>query len=246
MIVAHDVSFSYNGTAAVSEVSISTEPGEFLAIVGANGAGKTTFIKLLAGIYRPDAGSIDVDGIVGFCPEDAKAGLFAESVADEVAFFPRNRGLDVRDRAESAMETMDVLRFRDRDPHSLSVGEQRRVAIASVLSGDPDVVVLDEPTGGLARKDERRLGHLLGSLGCTIVVSTHQTDFAYEFADRIAVMHRGRLRRVGEPVEILTDDELLAEVAVRVPGLVEWARRQGFDRPPADFDEAIEMARRKR
>lgn len=223
MIEIRDVHHAYDGIAVLGGISLSVDDGETVAVMGSNSVGKTTFLKLLAGLDDPDAGSVDVDGVVGFAPEDLEVALFAETVAEEVAFFPRERGLDAESHAERAMEAMDVSRFRERYPRSLSVGEQRRVAIASVLSGDPAVMALDEPTAGQGRADEGQLGSLLAGLDTTVVFSTHEADFAYEFADRVAVLDSGALRRVGTPGDVLPDESIVQAAGIRQPGLVRWA-----------------------
>lgn len=246
MIEIRDAERVRDGTTVLGPVSLSVDDGETVALVGANGAGKTTLLKLLAGLDEPDAGSVDANGVVGFAPENPEAALFAETVAEEVAFFPRQRGLDAEARAERAMAAMDVRRFRERDPQSLSVGEQRRVAVASVLAGDPAVVALDEPTAGLDRAGERQLGERLADLDTTVVLSTHATDFAYEFANRVAVLADGRLRRVGTPADVLTDESLLDAAGIRQPGVVRWARRRGYDRLPDGFEDAVAAARERR
>lgn len=245
MIRTAGLAFEYDDGRVLRDVSLTVRDGETMALMGANGTGKTTLLKLLAGLREPDAGTIECDGTIGFAPEDPTAGLFAETVADEVAFFPRNRGLDARARAESAMREMNVYAFRDRDPYTLSVGEQRRVSIASILAGDPDVVALDEPTLGLDRGGERDLGDRLGRVDATVVFSTHAADFAYAVADRAAVLVDGTIRRTGPVRSILEDEDLLGEAGIRIPGMVTWARTAGVERPPANVDEAVELRRRR-
>lgn len=245
MIDVRGVRFAYDGRPAVVDASFAVDAGEILAVMGANGAGKTTLLKLLAGLRQPDAGRIDrpPDAPVGFAPEDPKAGLFAPTVYEEVAFFPRNRGLDVDDRTDAAMAAMAVGHLADRSPVSLSVGEQRRVSIAAVLAGDPAVIALDEPTAGLDRAGERRLADRLADLEAAVVVSTHESDFAHAIADRVLVLESGRVRRIGDAGAVLGDAAFLREVGLRPPGAVEWAAARGFDRPPASVEEAVAMAR---
>lgn len=246
MIEAREVEYAYGGAPALDGVSLSVERGELLAIVGANGAGKTTLLRLFAGLEEPDGGSIEREGAVGFAPEDPAAALFADSVTEELAFFPRNRGLDVDDHVERAMDAMEIRDLRDRGPHTLSTGEQRRVSVAAVLAGDPAVVALDEPTAGLDRHGERRLGELLAALDAAVVFSTHEPDVVYDFADRVAVMIDGEVRRVGDPTEVLADRDLLEAASVRTPGVVEWARGKGYDRLPETLEAAAAMAREER
>lgn len=241
MIDIGDLSFAFDDRPVFRDISIRIERGERLALVGANGTGKTTLLRLVAGLLEPDAGSVRVDGSVGFAPEDPQTGLFAASVADEVAFFPRNRGLDVETAVSAAIDRMALTGFEDRNPFSLSVGEQRRLSIASVLSGDPAVLCLDEPTKGIDRRGARDLATVITDLDKTIVFSTHDTDFAYEVSDRVAILAEESIRRLGSVEGVLGDESLLVDAGVRPPGLVELARREGFERLPGDIEEALEM-----
>lgn len=241
MIEIEALSFAFEDRPVLCDISMNIERGDRFAIVGANGTGKTTLLRLVAGLLEPDEGSVRVDGSVGFAPEDPQTGLFAASVAEEVAFFPRNRGLDVESAVSAAIDRMDLTGFEDRNPFSLSVGEQRRLSIASVLSGDPAVLCLDEPTKGLDRLGARDLAEVMTDLDETLVFSTHDTDFAYEVSDRVAVLAGGSIRRLGAVEEVLGDESLMEDAGVRPPGLVQLARREGFERLPGDIGEALEM-----
>lgn len=243
MITARDVAYGYDGDRVIDGLSLVVEPGETHAVMGANGSGKTTLLKLLAGLYEPDDGTIDRGGVVGFAPENPKTGLFAETVAEEVAFFPRNRGLDVEARTEAALAAMAVSGIRDRGPYDLSAGEQRRVSIAAVLAGDPAVLTLDEPTAGLDATGERQLAELVTDLDATVVFSTHAADFAYRVADRVTLLRGGRLLATGGAREILEDEARLRKAGVRIPGPVAWARDHGVDPPPRTVEEAVATAR---
>lgn len=242
MITLEGIEFAYDERPVIDDLSLEAAADERLALVGSNGAGKTTLLRLLADLVAPGAGTRRVDGMVGFAPEDPQSGLFAASVRDEIAFFPRNRGLDVEEAVASAMELMSLTHLSERSPYTLSTGEQRRVSIASVLSGAPDVLLLDEPTTGLDRRGARELADHLAALDTTIVFSTHDTDFAYELADRVAVLDGGSLQRVGPGQPILADEALLREAGVRPPGIVQWAHQAGLEDLPDDLDEAIAMA----
>lgn len=243
MIELGGLSFGYDGREVLEGLTLSVAAGDRLAIVGANGAGKTTLLRLIAGLIEPDSGTVDVDGTVGFAPEDPETGLFAASVREEVAFFPRNLGMAVEPAVAAALAAMDLDDLGDRNPFSLSVGEQRRVSIAAVVSGDPAVIALDEPTKGLDRRGARALAASLRDSDATLVFSTHDTDFAYELADRTALLGAGGFVARGPPREVLGDVEMLSEAGVRPPGLVEVARREGLDRLPETFDEAVAMLR---
>lgn len=243
MITARDVAFGYDGPRVIDGLSLAVEPEETHAVMGANGCGKTTLLKLLAGLYDPDEGTIDRAGVVGFAPENPKTGLFAETVAEEVAFFPRNRGLDVDARTDAALAAMDVAAIRDRGPYDLSAGEQRRVSIAAVLAGDPAVLALDEPTAGLDATGERQLAELITELDATVVFSTHAADFAYRVADRVTLLREGRVLATGDARDLLADAERLRTAGVRLPGQVRWARDHGADPPPKTVEEAVAISR---
>ena len=239
-----DVRYAYDdGTPVLRGASMTVADGAVHALMGANGAGKTTLLRLVAGLREPDAGAVRVAGddpVVGFAPENPRAGFFAETVAEEVAFFPKNRGLDVDRHVEEAIAAMDVADLRDRRPLSLSGGEQRAVSLASVLAGDPAVVALDEPSSGLHAPAQRRLGELLCGLDRTVLCSTHDADFAYEFADAVSVLVDGEVARTGDPAEVLSDRDLLSRAGIRTPGLVELAAELSLSRVPSSLDEAAE------
>ena len=242
-IEAVDLEFGYGDGAVLRGVSLSVADDETLAVMGPNGAGKTTLLRLLAGLAEPDAGtvSIDGDGPVGFAPEDPAAALFASTVEREVAFFPENRGIDPGPPTERALRAMGIEDLRGRAPSSLSVGEQRRVSIAAVLSGEPVGLALDEPTGGLDRTGERELAAHLRGLDAATVVCTHEPDFALDVADRVAVLVDGELASIGRAAEVLGDEAGLAGAGVRPPGRLAWARANGFEAAPADVSEALAM-----
>lgn len=242
MLRIEELGFSYGGEGrTLTDVSFAAETGEVLALVGHNGAGKTTLLTLLAGLIEPDAGRVAVDGAVGFAPADPREALFAPTVREEVAFFPRNRDLDVDRQVHDALVAMDLQSVADRAPTSLSTGEQRRTAIAAVLSGDPSVVALDEPTAGLDVGSVDALGARLADLEATVVCATHDTDFAYAHADSVAVLVDGQLRAHGPASEVLADIEVAAEAGVRPPGPVAWAAARDIE-PPPDVATAVARA----
>jgi cobalt/nickel transport system ATP-binding protein len=231
-----NVSFAYEGRqTALDQVSMQVRAGECLVVVGANGCGKSTLLKLLDGLYFPTAGTVLAfgdplteaalreDGFnftfrrrVGLVFQDSDVQLFSPSVLDEVAFAPLQLGLgreQVLERVEAALQALRIEKLRDRAPHRLSGGEKRRVALASVLSLDPQVWLLDEPTSGL---DPRSQGWLvefiLGrrQVGKTIVTATHDLGIVEQIATRILVFDEDhRIAAEGEPAGILGDHELL-------------------------------------
>ncbi len=197
---------------AVRDVSFSIVPGQFVALIGQNGSGKTTVLKNLLGLLRPTGGSVTVAGQdtrtcavaemarhVGFVLQNPDQQLFAERVWDEVAYGPANLGLDkatVTGRVESALRLVDLLEKREEFPPALSKGERAKVVIASALALDPQVIVLDEPTTGQDFKGCHQIMQIARSLheqGRTVVFVTHYMALVAEYAERVIVLCGGKL-----------------------------------------------------
>lgn len=223
---------------ALKGVSLSLRRGERLAVLGANGAGKSTFLLQLNGTLRPDSGCLFLHGMpydysraglralrsaVALVFQDPDDQLFAGTVRQDVSFGPFNLGLDeeaVRRRVNEALEAMNLTALAERPPHQLSHGQRKRAAIAGALAMNPEVLVLDEPTSGLDYRGLRALSAhltLLCDRGLAIVLSTHDIDFAYEWASRVIVLNEGHKTADGEPTEILADVALLELAGLRPP-----------------------------
>ena len=241
MIEIRELTFTYDdGPPAIRDVDLEIAADETLALMGPNGAGKTTLLKCIAGLYEPGSGSIEHldDTVVGFAPEDPDDGLFAATVESEVAFFPQNRGMAVSERVDAAMADVGISHLRERVPQTLSAGEKRLVSVASVLSGDPAVVALDEPTSGLDGRHVETLGDVVRSLDRTVVLATHDADFALETADRVAIVADGTVAEIW-PADRLGDPDFDFEsVGIRPPGAVQFARNRGWDDAPLTVAEA--------
>ncbi|HEU5424879.1 MAG TPA: ABC transporter ATP-binding protein [Nitrolancea sp.] len=230
------VSFSYHGRQpALQQVDLTVDQGEQLVILGANGSGKSTLLKVLDGLYRPDSGRIrafgeDVTDVaedpprsralhrrVGLVFQDPDVQLFCPTVYDDVAFGPLQLGWpeeQVRAAVERALEQMDVTHLADRAPYELSGGEKKRVAIATVLSMEPEAILLDEPTASLdPRSSDALLDVILGlrRLGKTVVLTTHELEIVPLLATRVVVFGDQERRPVasGPAQDILADEELL-------------------------------------
>lgn len=233
---ARGVSYSYhNRHDALRDVELTVEPGEQLILLGANGCGKSTLLKILDGLYRPTAGRLtafgdDVTGAaddpkqarelhrrVGLVFQDADIQLFSPTVFDDVAFGPLQLGWpvsEVRGRVETALGQMNVQHLAKRAPYELSGGEKKRVAIASVLSMAPDVVMLDEPTANLDPRSRAVLVDViigLRELGKTVIMTTHELDIVPEIATRVVVFGDRQRRPIasGPALDILNDREML-------------------------------------
>lgn len=246
MIDIDSVSFRYDdGPRVLEDLSVEIERGDTVALMGPNGSGKTTLLKLIAGLLEPDSGTIavagDDDAVVGLAPENPDDGLFANTVREEVGFFPRNRGLAVEHRVDMALERFDIETIADRTPQTLSQGEKRLVTLAAVFAGDPDVIALDEPTSGLDTPATASFGDHLQTLDRTVVVATHDATFAWRAVDTVIVLEAGRIHRTGPTRQVLGVGSLdFDALGLREPGPVRWARTNGFDRVPAGPAEAAE------
>lgn len=217
------VSYAYRKgeSHAVRDVTLSVEPGEFLAVAGRSGSGKSTLVQLMKGLLLPTSGQVLIDGEapaperfdqVGLVFQYPEHQLFAPSVLDDVAFGPRQQGLpagEAEARVQRAMAGVGLPfeQYRDRNPFELSGGERRRVAIAGVLALEPMVLIADEPTAGLDLRGRRALFTLLEDLrrrqGKTVVVVTHRLEEVLPHATRLLVMDRGRVVSDGAPAEVL-------------------------------------------
>lgn len=225
-IEIENLSFSYSdGHQALHEVSLKIEPCEKVALVGPNGAGKSTLILHLNGILSGQ-GLVRVCGVqasrenlsrlramVGLVFQSPDDQLFSPTVYDDVAFGPLYQGLSqaqVQDRVAEALAAVRMSDYARRVSHHLSVGEKKRIAIATVLSMKPEVLVLDEPTAGLDPRARRSLIHLLQELPLTMLVSTHDLRMVRELFPRMVVMDEGRIVADGA-TQYLLDDEALLE-----------------------------------
>jgi cobalt/nickel transport system ATP-binding protein len=230
----HGVAYAYpGGHQALFGVDLHVHPGERVALLGPNGAGKTTLVLHLNGILTPGAGSVTVSGLpvtdanllevrrrVGIVFQDPDDQLFMPTVAEDVAFGPLNLGLDrdaVRDRVDRALAAVRMTGVTDRAPHQLSLGQRRRVAIATVLAMEPSLLVLDEPSASLDPRARRELLETLDRLDETMLVVTHDLPFAAELCERAVVLSAGRIVADGRCLDLLGDEALLAAHDLELP-----------------------------
>lgn len=229
-----NISFSYEGIQAIDGLSLTIGAGQRIALLGANGSGKSTFLKLLDALYFPDSGTITAFSepltevklmdddfafnfrkLVALVFQDPDVQLFNPTVFDEIAFGPlqlRWQKDEIRRRVDETMEVFGISDLKDRSPHRLSGGEKKRVALASVLILEPEVLLLDEPTSGLDPKSRGQIIDLLSEpdkTNRTVITATHDLDVIEDIADLCLVFQNGRLVRTGSPAEILADRELL-------------------------------------
>ena len=234
IVEAKDLEFTYpDNTRALDGVSFKIRHGESVAIVGANGAGKSTLLLHLNGYLTPTAGQVrigdfpltketllEVRRTVGMVFQDPDDQLFMSTVYDDVAFGPINLGLpveEVRSKVTTALETVGVLDLMDRPPHRLSSGQKRRVAIATVLSMSPDILVMDEPTSGLDPQARRQLINLLSTFKHSKIFASHDLDMVMDLCERTIILHDGKIKADGPTREIFQDENLLAESHLEKP-----------------------------
>ena len=247
---ADALTVSYPGSDAVlSGASLEVAPGRRLALLGANGSGKTTMLRCLAGSLRPSSGHVLLDDVpitygraglrrhrqeVQLVLQDPDDQLFSADVFQDVSFGPVNLGLDeseVRARVDEALSLLGIEHLRRRPTHQLSYGERKRVATAGAVAMRPCVLLLDEPTAGL---DPVAVDELMAALerleghDTTVVLSTHDVSLALSWAHSVAVAH-DRTVVQGDPVTLLGDAELLASARLRLPWSLELSRRLAAD-----------------
>jgi cobalt/nickel transport system ATP-binding protein len=222
-----------DGTAALKDVSFVITHGESVGIIGANGAGKSTLLQHLNGCLEPTGGSIhightplskgtlpDIRRTVGMVFQDPDDQLFMPTVFDDVAFGPLNLGYsqtDVEERVTEVLEMVGAGHLRDKPPYHLSGGEKKRVAIATVLSMSPDILVMDEPTSGLDPFARRQFMALLKEFRHTKIFTSHDLDMVLALCERTIVLHAGVVRADGPTGEIFSNDALLAECCLEKP-----------------------------
>lgn len=243
ILEAVNLQFSYpDGTTALRKINLAIEKGEKLAVLGSNGAGKSTLFLQFNGIYRPNAGCIKFLGQdisydkkalielrkkVGIVFQDPDSQLFSASVWQDISFGPLNLELPeevVMDRVRQAMTDTETTDLKDKPTHLLSYGQKKRVSIAGVLAMEPEVIIFDEPTAWLDPRHAREFMELLEKLsqaGKTIIISTHDVDLAYSWADRIAIMNSGEIIAHGEPGEVFMQPELVKQADLVLPWVLE-------------------------
>jgi len=246
-----------DGTVGMHDVEFSVYPEEVVALVGGNGAGKSTLLEHLNATLVPDDGELVIGGTlitednktharneVGFVFQDADTQLVAPTVLDDVMFGLQNYGVpgdEARERAREALATVDAGHLEDRIPHYLSGGEKRLVGLAGVLVLEPSVIVLDEPLAGLDPERSQLVAKRIEQIhedGISVVLSTHDLEFAAEVADRVCAMVDGNIVGSGTPREVFYDDALLAEANLHPPSAVRVARDAGLGTTEQPVTEA--------
>lgn len=229
-----DLRFAYaDGTIALDGITLNIAKGEALGIVGANGAGKSTFVNHLNGYYLPQKGTIKIAGemltkktqenirrIVGVVFQNPDDQLFSARLYDDVAFGPENLGVEIselQERVETTMKELNLWELRDKSPAHISQGQKRFAAFASVLVMQPDIVVMDEPTSDLDPRNRRKLINLVNALTVTRIAVSHDLDFIFETCKSVALMSAGKIAAYGKTEELLSNQNLLETNGLELP-----------------------------
>jgi cobalt/nickel transport system ATP-binding protein len=222
-----------DGHQALYGVDLHVHAGERVALLGPNGAGKTTLVLHLNGILQAGAGTVEVSGLpvtkpnlkevrrrVGIVFQDPDDQLFMGSVRADVEFGPRNLGLAgpaLDERVMTSLERVGMAEYADRPPHHLSFGQRRRVAVATVLAMEPEILVLDEPSSNLDPASRRELADILRSLDVTVLMVTHDLPYALELCPRSVVLSDGHVVADGATYDVLTDADLMRAHRLELP-----------------------------
>ena len=256
------ISFRYNDDApyALKDLSVAVDKHEKVAVLGNNGAGKSTFFLCCNKVLTPEEGTVSLNGevigkskkeinrlrqAVGLIFQDPDSQIIASTVESEISFGPMNLRLDesdVKRRIDESIQKMQLEEFRTRPPHYLSGGERKRVSIADILAMEPEVMLFDEPEASLDPYNvallEKNL-KMLHDQGLGIIISTHDVNFAWRWADRILVFNAGEMVKDATPEEVFADMDLLIQCNLEQPILYRIGEMFGLDpypRYPEDID----------
>ncbi len=266
-ISVENVKFSYDEDKnyVLNGLNLKIEKGEFVALLGHNGCGKSTAAKLLNAMFIPDEGVVVVDNMitsdekltyeirrnVGLVLQNPDNQLVASVIEEDVAFGPENLGVppeEIRSRVNVALKMVDMYEYRTHAPHKLSGGQKQRVAIAGILAMKPRCIVFDEPTAMLdpnGREEVMNTIQVLKELGITVVLITHYMDEAV-MADRVVVMDNGNILTAGTPREVFSQVNLLKKHSLDVPQATELCYKLSgvglkFDKMPLNTEECVEF-----
>lgn len=254
-----DIQYQYEeGTIALSKISATFYEGEKVAVLGNNGAGKSTFFFICNGVYTPEKGNVFLNDIqithgkkslnqlrqsIGLVFQDSDVQMVGSTVYEEIGFGPMNLGYkkeQVRERVDQVIENLHLEEYVERAPHRLSGGEKKRVCIGDVLAMEPQLIFFDEPTTGLDPKNIKLFEEnikLLENRGIGIVVATHDVDFAWRFADRVIIFNEGRILADGDPYEVFSKIDLLERSGLVQPTLLQIGQKLGWKSIPKNMEE---------
>lgn len=229
-----NVSFGYDKTENIlNDICLEAEEKESIGIIGANGVGKSTLLKILVGLYTEFEGNINVGGIpvekrtlqtvrekIGYVFQDSDSQLFMSTVYEDVAFAPRNYGLseqETKEKVMQALKSVHIEHLKDRQIYKLSGGEKKLASIATILSMTPEIILMDEPSIALDPKNRRNLIHVLNQLEQLKLIASHDLDLILDTCDRTILINHGKIIKDGRTKEILTDKKLLEDNGLELP-----------------------------
>ena len=233
-ILASDLSFSYQkGNEILEHISFSLKEGESVGLIGANGVGKSTLLKLLVGLVGGYEGSLIVDGLpvlkknykeirkkIGYVFQDSESQLFLSTVYEDVAFGPRNYGFseeEVEKRVMEALKKVGLTELKDRHIYRMSGGQKKLASLATILSMEPEILLLDEPSVVLDPKNRRNLIRILNEIPEAKIIASHDLDLIMDICERTILLHNKKIVRDGDTKDILRDQKLLEENGLELP-----------------------------
>lgn len=243
ILEARNLSYSYEDSSspALNGLSLSVARGSKIAVMGANGSGKSTFFLCCNGILKPDQGELlfkgqpvsyskknllELRSKVGIVFQNPDTQLFCASVYQEISFGPLNLGIPEKEAAEAVeniIEALEITDFRHRPAHALSGGQKKQVALADILVMKPEIMILDEPFAALDPVHTRIIRQQIDKMctsGMTVLLATHNTDYALEWADEVVLLKNGRVLSQDRPDKVLTDEKLLKETNLELPSVI--------------------------
>lgn len=246
MLEFKDVSFSYDTTANVQNVNVKVEKGDFIAIIGSNGAGKSTFSKLCNGLLTPTTGDVfvlnkntrreKVSSLakhIGFLFQNPDRQICCNTVKEEIAFSLRNNGIPEDEIKRRVKATLEEFGFDGKtEPFNLSRGQRQRLCLACLIALNPEILILDEPTTGLDYKECMMMMNRIKQLnenGTTVIMVCHDMEVVLDFAKTVVVMNRGQILEQGETRKILADTELLGKARLLQPQIAQVSTMLGND-----------------
>ena len=237
IVQAQDLSFRYEGSPpgeeVLSQLSFAITRGERVGLVGCNGVGKSTLLKILVGILPMQDGTLTIGGLtptrknlpeirkkVGYIFQDSDSQLFMPTVWADVAFAAQNYGYppgEVEARTRRALAQVQMESYADRPVYRLSGGQKKLASIAGILTLDPELILMDEPSAALDPRNRRKLIQILNALPCAKLIASHDLDFIYDTCGRVLLLHHGQLAADGSAKEILRDKALLEQCELELP-----------------------------
>lgn len=230
------VSFFYdnnNDTNILNDITFSAKENDSIGLIGANGVGKSTLLKILVGLNLNFQGNIEIEGTtvqkdtlptirkkIGYVFQDSDSQLFMSTAYDDIAFAPRNYGLpedEVKKRVENALNLVDIQHLKNKQIYKMSGGEKKIVSIATILSMTPDIILMDEPSIALDPKNRRNLINILNSFNQVKIIASHDLDMILETCNRTILLSNGKIIKDGKTIDILSDKKLLEQNNLELP-----------------------------